>query len=321
MQTLVLSTHWNLKMLKTITYLKISQHLLNKSSHFKTKSFISMLQSSDNGSRQKGLLDKLKSVNKFKQRQEYFKNAFLDCSTNLGFIEIGLQEEFKVNPLGEPDRVNIYSTYDSEYYDPWKMFIPNIHTKLICSSKIYGCCSMISFIRESKYPFEKSDTVFIYDIDEYFKEVQKNFTRVMNNKDVDMSTIITKDELETWMLRGVLDGYKILLSSKSQLILTLKQYCKHAAYKPYRDVLEGGIGLNRCQELPTDIWYRMLENIPRIRKTEIDKFILEFPSLNDFFKTVNAYEKSFPNEGFKAIKSVGQATAIRAYNIFFGRDQ
>ena len=198
------------------------------------------------------------------------------------------------------------------------MFLPHDHTKLIKTCKVFKCENIVGLVQNAQYPFDKNHVVFVYDIEEYFKSEQKNFTKVMNNRQVDWSTSIDREQLDTWMLGGIIDGYKILFTSKSRLPLTIKQYCKLAAYKPYRDILETGNGLNRCAELPTGIWYRMVESIPRMRKSDIDKFILEFPSIKDFFEQIINYERLFPGEGYKTIKSVGPAIAHRTYNIFMG---
>ena len=270
---------------------------------------------------EKNVLTKLKNANKFKPRQEYFKNAILHCSSNLDFISSSLKEEFTINLMDIPNSVYIYSSYESIYYEKWNMFLPKKHTKLIQKCKLLTCTNVISYIQQSIYPFDQNCIVFIYDIESYFKEQQKYFTQVMKNKQVDLSNVVSKEQLDSWMLGGNLNGIKILLSSKSQLILTIKQYCRLAVYKPYRDVLEGGIGLNRCAELPADIWYRMIENIPRIKKSEIDLFVKEFPSISCFYANMAQYERSCPNEGYLAINSVGNATALRIYNIFMGKDE
>eukprot|EP00834_Sanchytrium_tribonematis_P000505 NODE_9_length_64580_cov_1.431941.p32 type:complete len:271 gc:universal NODE_9_length_64580_cov_1.431941:28039-28851(+) len=267
----------------------------------------------------KEFLKRLKEVNKFKTKEEYSKNAFVKIGPNLSFISDNL-DEIPFQPISKENLLEIHCNYESTYYEEWKIFVPIKRTEHCNSFYILRCQDVVKYIQKNIYPFNKHFVVFIYDTENYFKQETKNFTKVMNNKQVDWNKIISRQQLDSWMLSGLLSGYKILLTQKDKLPLTIRQYCKLAAHKPYREIMEKGASVSRCGDSPQEIWYRMIESIPRIRKNDIGKFMIEFPNIKSFIEKVDRFERSFPQQGYKTIKSVGSAIAMKIYKIIYGLD-
>ncbi len=267
---------------------------------------------------EKDLLTALKQVNKIKERDTYFQNTTIKIAPCHSFLIENVKKEFTVESSLINHIIEIYCRFDSIYVPEYKMFIPNEHIKVMSTFHVYKLDFLIPSIKSGLFPFPIDTPVFIYEIESYFKSQHKNFTKIMNNTPVDWQRTIERQDLDNWMVNGIINNYKILLTTKKKLEFTLRQYCKLAPYKPYREILEFGIAMSRCGNTPSEIWYRMVESIPRIRKSEINTFMLEFPHFHLLMEAMLEQEEETPKEGYKVIKSLGKASAIRLYNIIFG---
>ena len=226
------------------------------------------------------LLERIKEVNKVRPKKYYFKNAFLKISGN-----VSLALDMPCTPLAADNLIELHCHYESTFVKEWQLFVPLRHNKLCATFHVYTCEQVISFITANEYPFKH--TVCIYEVEAYFRKASKQYNKLMKNPNAMVEPHLQREQFDRWLLNGVLMGYSIQTYTSDRLILMLTQYAKMAAYAPYHQ--DNHHAIAQCASTNEQIWLRMLENIPRLRKSDLATILQEHPTLLSYLQDTKSH--------------------------------